>query len=202
VVDGLGDVLDTATKEVKVDEVTFRTREKENVGTISLKTNNDSASANVEKEALYLIDKALGELCFAFNTEAQIKSDSLYICNLTHDPDHETVQGSLVLRWGYLREEPEQTLSKIALIPKEKKAVLDLALAYYKLSYYRNPVRIQTLFSCISVIIRNLIGNDYLKTPELKNQIRSIPVFETERTIHEIAIICSCQRLTYSNSFL
>lgn len=81
VIDGLDDVLDVPTKEVKVDKVSFRTREKENVGTISLETNNDSASTNIEKDALYLIDKALGKLCFAYNTEAQIKPDSLYICN-------------------------------------------------------------------------------------------------------------------------
>lgn len=83
-----------------------------------------------------------------------------------------------MLRWGYVREEPEQTLSRIAVIPEEKRAVLDLALAYYKLSYYKNPVRIQTLFSCISVIIRNLTGNDYLETPALKNQIRSILIHQ------------------------
>ena len=51
-----------------------------------------------------------------------------------------------MLRWGYLAENPEDTISKIGSIIHKKKDVLDLALAYYRMGYYDNPLRIESFF--------------------------------------------------------
>ena len=54
------------------------------------------------------------------------------------------------------------------------KTTLDLALAYYKLSEYKNPLRIEGLFSYITVIIRDLTEIDEVTTKILKNETKKI----------------------------
>jgi hypothetical protein len=59
----------------------------------------------------------------------------------------------------------------------DKKEVLELALAYYKISDYTNPLRIESLFSCMSVLARDLLnkGSDgYVNTLDLKNSIKDV----------------------------
>ena len=80
-------------------------------------------------------------------------------------------------RWSYLKEDPNITLSKIESLNAEKQEVLDLALAYYKLVEYTNPLRIESFFSSITVLVRNMLGkkkDGKVKTSQLKNKIRDI----------------------------
>jgi hypothetical protein len=59
----------------------------------------------------------------------------------------------------------------------EKQEVLDLALAYYKLGEYANPLRIESFFSCMTVIVRDLLNrnpNDDVYTSEIRNKIKDI----------------------------
>ena len=52
---------------IKIDEILFHYREdNERVGTVIIEANT---MEDAEKESQYLIDKALGKICFAFNTE-------------------------------------------------------------------------------------------------------------------------------------
>jgi hypothetical protein len=46
-----------------------------------------------EKESKYLINKALGKICFAFNVEASISQDGFYFVDLTNDQNQEHVCG-------------------------------------------------------------------------------------------------------------
>lgn len=136
-----------------------------------METNDESCAMN---EALQKIDKSLSEICFAYNTEALIKKNGLYLIDLTNRPNVETVQGSLVLRWGYLEENSEDTITKIHSLTDDKKGLLDLALAYYRLGYYDNPLRIECYFSCLTVLIRNISHSDYVSTNTLKEQTKLI----------------------------
>jgi hypothetical protein len=80
-------------------------------------------------------------------------------------------------RWSYVKQDPQTTLSNIALINQDKIEVLDLALAYYKMGEYANPLRIESFFSCMTVVVRGLLNknpNDDVKTNELKNSIKDV----------------------------
>lgn len=116
----------------------------------------------------------MSKICFVHNTEASLKEDGYYIVDTSSNPPAERVVKSLALRWGFTKEDPKSTLSKIESLPLEKLKVLDLALAYYKLGEYRNPLRIESFFSSITVIIRDIIDKDRVTTDDLKKQIKNI----------------------------
>ena len=132
--DGLRDVLPNDNSELPVEDVKFHYREKEIVGTIMINTSIEHIE-EAKNQAQYLINKALAKLCFAYNTEA-ILQKGCYITDLKY-PSTETVWGQLMLRSGFLLEDPVSVLNKMTLLPENTKKTLDLALAYYKLSYYR-----------------------------------------------------------------
>ena len=77
-------------------------------------------------------------------------------------------------RWSYLKEDPSTTLSKIETIDPGKLEVLNLALAYYKLGEYANPLRIESFFSLYDSIasgtclIKTLVKTS--KQSEVKNK--------------------------------
>jgi hypothetical protein len=55
--------------------------------------------------------------------------------------------------------------------------VLDLALAYYKISDYANPLRIESLFSCMAVLAHDLGYKNpkgYVNTCDLRNSIKDV----------------------------
>lgn len=173
---GLENLLRETTREIKFDKVTFRTRETQKVGSIILQS-SDADTRSIEIDALGLVDKALGALCFAFHVEAFVVPDSYYVKDLTNTPDLERVHGSLTIRTGSVKYSPDIALDKIKSLPKERHDVLDLALRYYKVSDITNPYRIESYFSCMSVIIRGIMGisvNDWLRTEDLKNNIKRI----------------------------
>jgi hypothetical protein len=175
IIDGLHDVIPNKEDTLNVADVIFHYRESERVGTISLE---DIDSAQAQVTALREITKSLYKVCFAYNTEAMIKRDAgVYIVDITNKPDIEKVIGTFILRWSYVKWEREDTISKIQSISKNKMDLLDLALAYYRLGYYDNPLRIEAFFSCLTVIIRNILGipEKYdVKTSSLKYGIKEI----------------------------
>ena len=60
-----------------------------------------------------------------------------------------------------LRKKNSQTkLCNISSLDSEKLEVMDLAIAYYKLSKYNNPLGIECLFSCMRAIVRSLMGKN------------------------------------------
>lgn len=157
-IDGLHDVIQQKDPKkgptIKIDEVLFHYREKnERVGTVTIEANT---MEEAEKESKYLINKALGKICFAFNTKASISQEGFYFVDLTNNPNVESVCRSLTIGWSYLKEDSNITLAKINSMKPEKKDILDLALAYYKLGEDKNPLRIECFFSNITVLVRDL----------------------------------------------
>jgi hypothetical protein len=177
-IDGLHDVIKRKDPKkgsiIKINEVIFHYHgDNERVGTVTIEA---KTLEEAEKESKYLIDKALGKICFAFNTEASIFPDPTYV-DLTNNQKH--IFGSLSLRWSYVKEDPNNTLAKINSIKPEKKDTLDLALAYYKLGEYKNPLRIECFFSSMTVLIRDLWKkelpkNEKVITDFLKEKIKLI----------------------------
>ena len=85
--------------------------------------------------------------------------------------------GTFIIRSGYLKWKQEDAISKIKSTSKDKMNLLELALAYYTLGYYDNPLRIEAYFSCLTVIIRNILDipeKDEVRTSALKNGIKRI----------------------------
>jgi hypothetical protein len=172
VIDGLLDVIPEKTSRLTVNDILFHYRENEVVGTANLESNGNDI-LKVQKQAIHLIDKALAKICFAYNTEAILKTDAIYSIDLTNNPGTEKASGIFVIRMGFVSENPEVTLAKINMLPFNRQEVLDLALAYYKLSYAKNPLRIESLFSSMTAIIRDVIGQDYIDTQTFKNELKS-----------------------------
>ncbi|HEX9320123.1 MAG TPA: hypothetical protein VF884_14410 [Nitrososphaeraceae archaeon] len=111
VIGGLESIIHDATTEFKVDKVTFHNREKnENVGTVIIES-SESDSSVAEINALFLVDKAIGVLCFAYGIEAMIKPDNFYVTDLTHSPNLTRCSGSLKLRSSILGEDPQLTVT-------------------------------------------------------------------------------------------
>jgi hypothetical protein len=180
--DGLHDVIKQKDPKkgstIKIDEVLFHYRgNKERVGTVTIEANTVEEA---EKESRYLIDKALGKICFAFNTEASISLDGYYLIDLTKNQNLECICGSLTIGWSYImKEDSKITLAKMNSIKPDKKGILDLALAYCKLGEDRNPLRIECFFSSMTVLIRDLwinelSKNDDVDTKFLKRKIKLI----------------------------
>jgi hypothetical protein len=171
-IDGLHDVIQQKGSTSNIDEVIFRYRgEKERVGTVIIDANT---LKDAEKESKYLINKALGKICFAFNTEASPSLEAHYYKDLTNNQKLETVCKSVGLRWSYVKEDSDITLKKMKSLKPEKQDKLDLALAYYKLGEYKNPLRIECFFSSITVLVRELSGKDHVYTHDIRDYIKLV----------------------------
>jgi hypothetical protein len=153
-INGLHDVLKEPNSELRIGNVKFFYCENECIGSVIV---DSYQHGDAENEAKYQINNSLAKICFAYNTEANLH-DGHYAIDLTSKPDIEWVYAEQMHRWSYLKENPSTTLSKIESLGAEKKEVLDLALAYYKLGEYANPLRIESFFSCLTVLVRNLLG--------------------------------------------
>jgi hypothetical protein len=169
-INGLHDVLKEVNSELSVEGVKFHYCDSERVGVVIMESNTRYEAV---KEARYLINKSLSRICFAYNTEATISESGEYVIDISNDPNTETMYSSLNMRWSYVKEDPTITLSKIASISAEKET-LDLALTYYKLGEYSNPLRIESFFSCMTVLTRSLLKKDYVDTKDLKMKIKDI----------------------------
>ena len=173
-IDGLHDVIKDLDTELTVgNKVKFHYHENERVGSVIVDSDKQS---DAEKEAEYLINKSLAKICFAYNTEANL-GDGHYATDLTNNPNTGWVYSESTHRWSSVKEEPSTTLSKLESIEPGKIVVLDLALAYYKMGEYANPLRIESFFSCMTVLARDLLNknpNDDVKTNQLKNSIKHV----------------------------
>lgn len=64
-------------------------------------------------------------------------------------------------------------------VKSDKNDILDLALVYYKLGEDKNPLRIESFFSSITVLVRDLwrkdlSRNDYVSAPFMQEKIKVI----------------------------
>lgn len=191
-IDGLHDVIKQKDPNkgptIKIDEVLFHYRgDNERIGTVTIEANT---LEEAEKESKYLINKALGKICFAFNTEASICQEEFYFVDLTNSQNQEYICGIFTLRWSYIKEYSNITLAKINSIKPEKQDKLDLALAYYKLGEYKNPLRIESYFSSMTVLVRevwneDLSKNDYVSAPFIQKKIKAILIGRNPTTFNE-----------------
>ena len=173
-INGLHDVIKEPGSELTIDKVKFHYRGKERIGSVIVDADSDKEAKD---EAKYLIDKSLSWICFAYNTEASIDISGSYVKNLSATDSMERGTKWFIIRWSYVKEDPATTLSKIESLSAEKREVLDLALAYYKLGKYANPLRIESFFSCKTVLARNLLGKKKkgkVRTSQLKNKIKDV----------------------------
>src|SRR5919109_3430793 len=175
-INGLHDVIKEPSSELTIDNKTkFCYRGNECVGTVIVDGGSQEEALDQGK---HLIDKSLAKICFSYNTEASIDISGSYVKDLSIANSLERLSKSIVLRWSHRKEDPQTTLSNIASIKAaDKKEVLDLALAYYKISEYANPLRIEALFSCMPVLVRDLLSrnpDDDVYASEIRNKLKDI----------------------------
>jgi hypothetical protein len=60
----------------------------------------------------------------------------------TNKPNVVITVKSLGIRYSFIKEDSNRVLARISSIKPDNQDQLDLALAYYKLGEYRNPLRI------------------------------------------------------------
>ena len=106
---GLHDVIKLRDSNINVDDVIFHYRRDERVRTVIV--DGDAAEA-AEGESKYLINLSLGKICFAFNTEVSISLEGEYYVDLASNPSLERITKSLVIRYSYLKEDPNSVLKK------------------------------------------------------------------------------------------
>src|SRR5215210_7238938 len=163
--------LGNTSDELVENKDKFNYRRNEHVGDVIVDSENENDAIN---DAMYLIDKALGRVCFAHNIEPSMSENVSYVTDLLKDTSMEKIRKGLRARWNYVKENPQITLSNITSLDSDKLEVMDLAFAYYKLSEYDNPLRIESLFSCMTTIVRSLLGKNYVSTSDLKQKIKEI----------------------------
>jgi hypothetical protein len=76
------------------------------------------------------------------NTEASISQDGYYYVDITNKPNVVITVKSLGIRYSFIKDNSNRVLARISSIKPDNQDQLDLALAYYKLGEYRNPLRI------------------------------------------------------------
>jgi hypothetical protein len=62
--------------------------------------------------------------------------------NATNKPNVVITVKSLGIRYSFIKDNSNRVLARISSIKPDNQDQLDLALAYYKLGEYRNPLRI------------------------------------------------------------
>ncbi|MGB7664884.1 MAG: hypothetical protein WBL67_19295 [Nitrososphaeraceae archaeon] len=161
-INGLHDVIEQKNSTLNIDGIVFHYRGgTERVGTVT--TEKNIAVEEAEQESKYLINISLGKICFAFNTEASISQEGHYYVDLTNNQNQEILVKSLGIRYSSVKENSNSVLEKISSIKPGKQTTLDLALAYYKLGEYKNPLRIESFFSSMTVIVRDIWRSELLK---------------------------------------
>ena len=193
IIGGLDLIEQKSFDGVNIDGVKFQNSTyDEIVGTIILESHN---TADAIEESKYFINKALAKFCFASGMEAYTDLFKYYIADLTNDSEKEKPQ------WKFGGSFPEEqsrvprkdtgfTLTKIKSLKSEKEPTLDLALAYYQLGQYKNPLRIESFFSSMTVLIRDLWTKELPKKDEvttafLKEKIKLILKDRNPTIFHE-----------------
>jgi hypothetical protein len=165
---GLHDVLGK-NESLVIDEVDFYFQDQ-----YRGKTMVDAADEiDAERKARQHISAALSKIIFAYHTEAFIQEEGYYYRDVMNEPDLHTCS-TLGLRWNFEDRNAKITLPKMLHILPQKKDTQDLALAYYQLTHYFNPLRLEALFSCLTVLVRDISGSGYVDTDQLKNTVKDV----------------------------
>ena len=79
---GLQSVPRDTGDELIENKVKFNYRGSEHVGDVIVDSENENDAIN---DAMYLIDKALGRICFAYNIEPSMSENASYVTDLSKD---------------------------------------------------------------------------------------------------------------------
>ena len=170
-IDGLHDVLKDNNEKLQIDNVTFYHNGMNYTASVTLSAENEMEGFDAAK---YLVTIALSKIVFAYNTEAFIDDKAFNYSDLDSSPRIPQFVRTFGIRWSYVEEDPKVVLPKLSKINADKKEVIELALAYYQLSHYFNPLRLETLFSSMAVLIKDLLSKEnsyHLKTEEFKDKV-------------------------------
>ncbi|WP_458746039.1 hypothetical protein [Candidatus Nitrosocosmicus sp. T] len=174
-INGLHDVLKDKNDQLPIDNVVFYHDGNDYAASIIITT--EDVMVEGLNEAKYLVSTALSKIVFAYNTEAFIDDKAFNYIDLDSPNKIPQFVRSFGIRWNYVKEDPKVVLPKLSKINTDKKGVMELALAYYQLSHYFNPLRLETLFSSMSVLIKDLLGEEnsyHLETKEFRNKIAEV----------------------------
>jgi len=180
IIKDMNNVLKNNNEQMQVDSTVFKYSPGQKHSASIIVDSEDQTEAL--KVAKHLANISLSKVCFCYASEAQICDEGYSITDLSIDPFRPRVSTSITIAYSTLGWEPAELLNRIGSLPQERMNVVDLALLYLKLSSRRNPLRIESLFSSMTVIIRDLypdkIGNKYdpehVATSLLKNGIKEI----------------------------
>jgi hypothetical protein len=189
-INGLHDVLKDKNDQLPIDNVVFYHDGNDYTASIIVSTEN------VMEEGLntakFLVTTALSKIIFAYNTEAFINDKAFNYIDLDMPKKVPKFVRNFGIRWNYVEEDPKVVLPKLSNIASDKKEVVELALAYYQLSHHYNPLRLETLFSSMSVLIKDLLGKEnsyYLKTEIFMNKVAEVmKTRDSNLDIHQFSL--------------
>lgn len=98
-----------------------------------------------------------------------MKKNASYVIDLSKDTSRDKIRKDFGFRYNYEKEDPELTLSNLTSLDPDKLEVMDLTLSYYKLSEYNNPLRIESLFSCMTPSCVTLLEETTFRPPTCRN---------------------------------
>ena len=174
-IDGLHDVLKDKKENLQINDVTFCHDGTSYAASVIVST--EDVMVEGLNTAKYLVTTALSKIIFAYNTEVFINDKAFDYINLGNPQEASHSVRNFGIRWSYVGEDPKVTLHKLSNIAADKKEVLELALAYHQLSHDFNPLRLETLFSSLSVLIKDLLGMkniEYLPTDKFMNKVAKV----------------------------
>lgn len=155
--------------EIPIDNVVFHKREKQIVGTVII--NGDEGQAAI-KEARQIIDRAVTKLSFIYERKHISIVNNIYVVDLAN-PSVTKVQGELILLFDVGMDRiQERRFSKLETFDPNKKDVLSKVLGLYRNALNsQNPFSaIETLFSCVEAVIKDMYSPNF----ELKDGLKDI----------------------------
>lgn len=152
-INGLENVFSNTEDKLKVDDVLFYLDGKHKKAKIVVDAKDPTEA---EVKARDLVSRSLSKAIFAYNTEASIDKFDYELLDHNHEHPQTEFRNGFLTIFSIGMPDPKVVLSKISQIKPEKKDILDLALAYYRLGFSDNAVKIQTLFSSMNVLVRDI----------------------------------------------
>jgi len=150
-INGLHEVLKDKNDQLPIDNVVFY--HDGNDYAASMPITPEDVLVEGLKEAKDTVSVVLSKIVFACNTEAIINDKAFNYIDLDSPNKIPRLVRSFGIKWNYVKEDPKVVLPKLSSITADKKEVLGLVLTYCQLSHCYNPLRLETLFSSMSVLI-------------------------------------------------
>jgi hypothetical protein len=163
---------DSDGHQIIIDNVVFRLRGDEVVGTVDVNGTREDAI----QKARQLIEQAINKLCYSLDTEVSLSTNASYTIDLTNKSSLERVSKEFTFKYNIRSNSnisSKQILSKLNCFEPAKISILLKALGSYKTALsIDNPFKaIETYFASIQAVIRE--NKKHLDTKELKEGIRS-----------------------------